>query len=82
MMFGKVPVAPGPEGAQLPSLPIPACAACGTTGSATRVPMRISDDEAIVICLDGHECGVRYRAGMSPESYAAGLRGELLAVAP
>jgi hypothetical protein len=75
-----VVVIPGRDGAHPGA--VPPCDACGTTGSGTRVPFIISENEAIVLCLDGHECATRYRHGASPESYAAGLRGELLAVAP
>jgi hypothetical protein len=46
-----------------------------------RVPA-VLEGVVAVLCLDGHECALRYRDGTSPESYAAGLRGELLAVAP
>lgn len=60
---------------------VPPCTACGTTGSGTRVPMPIAGGETIIVCHDGHECAVRYRGGVSPETYAAGLRGELLGVA-
>jgi hypothetical protein len=35
----------------------------------------------LVLCLDATACCERYRGGVSPETYAAGLRGELLAVA-
>jgi hypothetical protein len=46
------------------------------------VPAVVAPDLAVVVCLDGHECAKRYRQGMSPESYAAALRGEILAVTP
>jgi hypothetical protein len=82
----KIPVTPGPDGARPATLPIPACVACRTTGSGTRVPMLLAAKpggySAIVVCLDAVACAVRYRGGVSPETYAAGLRGELLAVAP
>ena len=77
-----VPVIPGPDGARAATLPIPACVACGTTGSGIRVPLLLADGSAIVVCLDGQQCAVRYRAGTSPESYAAALRGEILGVTP
>ncbi len=76
----SVPVIPGPEGAKRG--PVPPCVACKTTGSGTRVPLLIGPDEAVIVCHDGHECAVRYRGGMSPASYGAALRGELLGVAP
>ncbi len=77
--LGRAPVVvPGPDGASVGI--VPACVACGCS-TVTRVPM-VSDAEALVLCLDAVECTRRYRSGASPESFAAGLRGELLAVAP
>jgi hypothetical protein len=46
------------------------------------VPLQIEGGEWIIVCHDGHACAERYRQGASPESYAAGLRGEILGVAP
>jgi hypothetical protein len=75
------PVIPGPDGATRPRT-VPACVPCGTTGSGTRVPLQIEGGEWIIVCHDGHACAERYRQGASAESYAAGLRGEILGVAP
>ncbi len=76
---GRAPVVvPGPEGAT-PGV-VPACVACGCD-TVTRVPAVLAGG-AVVLCLDSGECAKRYRNGTSPESYAAALRGELLAVAP
>lgn len=36
----------------------------------------------LLLCTDAAACCARYRDGASAETYAAGLRGELLAVAP
>lgn len=74
------PVVPGPDGARRGD--IPPCVPCGASGGVLRVPMILPDGEAIVVCLDGHECAKRYRRGASPASYAAGLRGEILGIAP
>lgn len=74
-----VPVAPGPEGASVGI--VPACVACGCA-TATRVPVVLDEIGTGVLCLDPVECAKRYRRGMSAESFAAGLRGEILAVAP
>jgi hypothetical protein len=60
---------------------IPPCVACGCS-TVLRVPAVVGPDMAVVICHDATECTKRYRKGASPASYAAGLRGELLAVAP
>lgn len=76
----EVPVVPGPDGARRGS--IPRCVACNVDGGVIRVPMIIEGGEAIVVCLDGHECAKRYRRGASPASYGAALRGELLGIAP
>jgi hypothetical protein len=38
--------------------------------------------DLVVLCVDAAACCNRYRRGVSAESYAAGLRGEILAVAP
>lgn len=76
----KAPFIAGPAGVSPPTLPVPPCVACGTSGSAVRVPLLVVDSDkstlAVVVCLDGHECGVRYRHGASPEAYANNvLRG-------
>lgn len=72
---GREPVVvPGPDGATPGELP--ACVACGCS-TALRVPAG-----ELVLCLDAAACCDRYRGGVSPATYAAGLRGELLAVAP
>ncbi len=69
-----VPVVPGPVREQ------EACAACGST-TAPRNTQRV---EGIVmeLCHNAMNCTGRYRRGVSPATYAAGLRGEILAVAP
>ena len=72
-------VVPGPAGATVGI--IPSCVACGSDRT-TRVPVLLGDGSCGVACADAHGCAVRYRAGASPASYAAGLRGEILAVAP
>lgn len=73
-------VVPGPGG--ITRGPVPPCVPCGAAGGVIRVPMILPDGEAIVVCLDGHECAKRYRRGASPASYAAALRGEILGVSP
>lgn len=71
----RAPFIAGPAGVSPPTLPVPPCVACGTTGSAVRVPLLVDDGSesalALVVCQDGHECGIRYRHGVSPEAYAA-----------
>lgn len=72
---GRAPVVvPGLDGAT-PGEPA-ACVACGSL-EASRAP-----SGELVLCLDAAACCDRYRSGVSPATYAAGLRGELLAVAP
>lgn len=71
-----VPVVPGWDGAT--PAPFPPCDACKIDG--TRSPRKMVGES--VLCVDAAQCCARYRAGMSPSSYAAGLRGELLAVTP
>lgn len=75
----SAPVIAGPDGAT-PGV-IPPCVACGCS-TVLRVPAVLADGTAAVVCHDGHECAVRYRRGASPASYAAGLRGEILGIAP
>lgn len=70
------PVVPGPDGAR--TAPFPACDACHIDG--TRSLRKMVGE--LTLCVDAAECCKRYRAGTSASSYAAGLRGELLAVAP
>jgi hypothetical protein len=72
-------VVPSPDGAT-PGI-VPPCVACGSS-AVTRVPTLLGDGSCAVVCLDGTECAPRYRRGATPESYAAALRGEMLAVAP
>lgn len=92
-MVGRVPVIPGPDGATTPAARPPedrrkwpraaACSACGygdTNGVIRRVV--IVDRVLMSLCVDWSACTARYRRGTSPESYAAGLRGEMLAVSP
>jgi len=66
-----VPVIPGPDGATAGG----SCDACGKGG---RFEPLGSDG----LCIDFRACIARYRSRASPDSYAAGLRGEILAVAP
>jgi hypothetical protein len=76
---GRAPVVvPGADGAVV--LPPPACVACGSTTAARGVEG--VSLLALMLCDDAAACARRYRLGTSPESYAAGLRGEILAVAP
>lgn len=77
-----VPVVPGPDGAQAVGIAVVlgACDACGTR-SAARAKVAV-DMSVIVLCTDASACCDRYRGHVSPETYAAGLRGELLGVAP
>lgn len=72
-------VVPGPDGAR--QREVPSCVACGSS-TVLRVPAVLEDGSVGIVCHDGHECAKRYRRGASPESYAAGLRGEILAVTP
>lgn len=72
-MTTYLPVVPGPPAE--PALNGP-CVACGS-----RTAPRAFRGE-LLLCSDAPACGARYRDGTSPETYAAGLRGELLAVAP
>lgn len=72
------PIIAGPSGAK--QGPVPPCAAC-RSDTVTRVPA-VLGTEGAVLCLDAAECCGRYRGGVSPASYGAALRGELLAVAP
>jgi hypothetical protein len=67
-----VPVVPGPDGPREPPF---ACGACGKGGLYEQL-----DDD--LLCVDFKACIKRWRGDMSPDTYAAGLRGELLAVAP
>jgi hypothetical protein len=69
------PVVPGREPA-----PTAACSAC-SADRTTRV-REVRAGIELVLCLDAHGCCVRYRRSTTPESYAAALRGEILAVAP
>jgi hypothetical protein len=72
------PVIPGPDGARRG--PAPRCDACWSITSN-----RARDNAegiVLVLCVDVAECTQRYRHGASAESFAAGLRGEMLAVTP
>jgi hypothetical protein len=73
-------VIPGPDGAVV-GIAL-ACVACGTTGTGARQPLSVGHGETAFVCDDAAACAKRYRAGATPQSYAAGLRGELLAVTP
>ena len=76
---GRAPVVvPGPDGATPAA--VPACVACGSS-TVIRVPVVLDEVGAAVVCLDATECAKRYRRGVSPESYAAELRGEILTAA-
>lgn len=81
-MFQKPapPVIPGPDGAIVPGSVEAQCDACKRRSVAVHIEW--PDSVAIWLCDDVDACSRRYRDGASPESYAAGLRGELLAVAP
>jgi hypothetical protein len=70
-----LPVVPGPE-----PEPTAACSACGNDRT-TRV-CEVSAGFELVLCLDAHGCAVRYRRSVTPEIYAAALRGELPVSAP
>jgi hypothetical protein len=72
-----------------PSVPIVAgappediepCAACGSD-DALRATTTVNGI-TMLLCHDFVACAQRYRQGVSPATYAAGLRGELLAVTP
>jgi hypothetical protein len=76
---GQAPVVPGPAGATPAPGPVDNCVAC-QAGDDNGV-LRVREGE-LVLCLDPLACTDRYRGGVSPETYAAGLRGDLLAVAP
>ena len=58
--------------------PFPSCDACKIGGTRSLRAWRGD----LVLCVDAAECAKRYRGGVSAETFAAGLRGELLAVAP
>lgn len=75
------PYVPGPDGARRDVKPA-VCAACGAPPklAGVRVPLRGFPGEWL--CEDACACTARYRQGTSPESYAAGLRGEILGVTP
>lgn len=78
---GGPPVVPGPDGAvQLIAKTEAQCVACLNVSSATHIDWL--GDMSARLCNDANACTNRYRDGVSPESYAAALRGELLAVAP
>lgn len=73
------PYVAGQDGARPGTLR--ACVACGAmakTVGAT-VPLKGMDGW---VCADFTACVVRYRQGVSPESFAAGLRGEILGITP
>lgn len=72
--LGRKPVViPGPDGAVRPTGF--ACGACGKGG----LYEPLDDNE---LCVDFRACIARWRGDMSPASYGAALRGEILAVAP
>jgi hypothetical protein len=52
-----------------------------TADRTTRIPVLLGDGSCGVVCSDAHGCAVRYRGGVSPESYAAELRGDILTAA-
>jgi hypothetical protein len=83
-MVARAPVIPGPDRPAEPRRPVtPACSACGY-GDPNGVLRRavVVDRVRLIVCVDWSACTRRYRDGTSPQSYAAGLRGEILAVAP
>lgn len=77
---GRVPVVPGPERVEVVT---PDCEACGAgdRNGVLRTRQVVAGDEQ-VLCLDYFACTERYRSGLDAGTYAMGLRGELLAVAP
>lgn len=78
---GSAPVVvPGPAGIERAERPN--CDACETDADPTRTLHVVGPDLAVVLCRNAAACARRYRRGVSPETFAAGLRGELLAVAP
>lgn len=78
---GGPPVVPGPDGAvRAIAVTEAQCTACLNVSTATHIEWL--GDMSARLCDDADACTNRYRDGASPESYAAGLRGELLAVAP
>lgn len=70
----------GVDGARQDPVMETRCDACGQRG--TGMDLRWLDGIAVSLCTDVTDCSARYRGGVSAETYAAGLRGELLAVAP
>jgi hypothetical protein len=78
--LGRAPVVVAGNDGAAPGK-IPPCVACGCD-TVIRVPAVVGPDMAVVLCMDAANCTIRYRNGASPESYAAGLRGELLGVTP
>lgn len=73
-----VPVAAGPAAPE-------SCAACGagpTGPGAPAILREVHGEVDMALCFDFLACTRRYRQGISPAAYAAGLRGEVLAVAP
>jgi hypothetical protein len=64
----------------VPVVPDEECAACSTGRSARA--REVVDGIDVVLCLDALTCAANYRGGVTPATYGAGLRGELLAVAP
>ncbi len=85
---GRVPVVDGPQNVVPPAqheqiVPAAPCSACGygdRNGVIRRVVIR--DGVRMSLCVDWQACTGRWRGGVSPGTYAAGLRGEILAVAP
>lgn len=63
-----------------PVLVPPPCSACGSSARGRHA--RLIDTVMVMLCDDVAGCTVAYRGGVSPETFAAGLRGEILAVAP
>jgi len=72
----------GGRRAPVPATPVGVqpCVAC-TADRTTRIPVLLGDGSCSVVCSDAHGCAVRYRGGVSPESYAAELRGDILTAA-
>jgi hypothetical protein len=70
-----IAVVPGPE-----SMPTGECSACGSTTAPSA--HSVADGVELVLCLDFVGCAARYRYSVTPEIYAAALRGELPVSAP
>lgn len=72
-------IVPGAGGAT--QGPRPPCDACGTDADPTRCLHVVGPDLVVILCRDASACAHRYRKGVSPASYAAELRGDILTAA-